>query len=123
MYGYLVYDTAFTIVFYRAIGSPSFLLHHGLGLACCCFGLYFNKCELLYWLAYHLGNVRLATTLPPTVCTLAPLGCVRSRPMIGKVRFDWQGPTRTARRPVDASQLMPHGSIIRAKRARYLCML
>ncbi len=44
MYGYLLYDTAFTILFYRAVGSPSFLLHHGLGLACCCFGLYFNKC-------------------------------------------------------------------------------
>ena len=45
MYGYLVYDTAFTAAFYRSLGSPSFLVHHGLGLACCCFGLYFNKCE------------------------------------------------------------------------------
>ena len=45
MYGYLIYDTSFTLVFYRAVGSPSFLVHHVLGLACCCFGLYFNKCE------------------------------------------------------------------------------
>ena len=44
MYGYLIYDTAFTVLCYRAVGSPSFLLHHSLGLACCCFGLYFNKC-------------------------------------------------------------------------------
>ena len=44
MYGYLIYDTAFTAAFYGAVGSPSFLVHHALGLACCCFGLYFNKC-------------------------------------------------------------------------------
>ncbi len=44
MYGYLVYDTAFTVAFYGAVGSLSFLVHHALGLACCCFGLYFNKC-------------------------------------------------------------------------------
>ena len=44
MYGYLIYDTAFAVAFYRAVGSPSFLLHHALGFACCFFGLYFNKC-------------------------------------------------------------------------------
>ncbi|KAL3163417.1 hypothetical protein ABBQ32_009796 [Trebouxia sp. C0010 RCD-2024] len=46
MYGYLVYDTLFTLVFYPAVGSLVFLLHHCLGLVCCCFGLYFNKMAL-----------------------------------------------------------------------------
>ena len=44
MYGYLLYDTAFTLAFYRAIGSPSFLAHHALGLLCCWLGLYYNRC-------------------------------------------------------------------------------
>lgn len=46
MYGYLLYDTAFTLLFYSAVGSLAFLLHHSLGLVCCCFGLYFNKMAL-----------------------------------------------------------------------------
>lgn len=46
MYGYLLYDTAFTLLFYTAVGSVTFLLHHALGLVCCCFGLYFNKMML-----------------------------------------------------------------------------
>ena len=46
MYGYLLYDTAFTLLFYNAVGSVCFLLHHALGLICCCFGLYFNKMML-----------------------------------------------------------------------------
>ena len=44
MYGYLAYDTAFTLVFWRAVGAPAFLAHHALGLACCAFGLYGNRC-------------------------------------------------------------------------------
>ena len=51
MYGYLIYDTTFTVAFYRVIGSPSFLVHHALGLACCCFGLYFNKCAAEHYMA------------------------------------------------------------------------
>lgn len=43
MYGYLLYDTGFTLLFYPAVGSPSFLAHHALGLAACAFGLYQNK--------------------------------------------------------------------------------
>ena len=46
MYGYLVYDTVFTLIFYEAVGTVAFLLHHCLGLICCCFGLYFNKMAL-----------------------------------------------------------------------------
>ena len=46
MYGYLVYDTLFTLIFYEAVGTVAFLLHHCLGLICCCFGLYFNKMAL-----------------------------------------------------------------------------
>ena len=46
MYGYLIYDTIFTLVFYNAVGTVAFLLHHCLGLTCCCFGLYFNKMAL-----------------------------------------------------------------------------
>ena len=46
MYGYLVYDTIFTLMFYSAVGSLAFVLHHCLGLVCCCFGLYFNKMAL-----------------------------------------------------------------------------
>jgi hypothetical protein len=46
MYGYLLYDTAFTLVFWRAVGAPAFLAHHALGLACCAFGLYYNRCWL-----------------------------------------------------------------------------
>ena len=44
MYGYLIYDSLFTAAFYSAVGSPSFVAHHVLGLACCCMGLYHNKC-------------------------------------------------------------------------------
>lgn len=43
MYGYLLYDTAYTLLFYRIIGSPSFLFHHLLGLASCWVGLYANR--------------------------------------------------------------------------------
>ena len=46
MYGYLIYDTLFTLIFYGAVGSLAFVLHHCLGLTCCCFGLYFNKMAL-----------------------------------------------------------------------------
>lgn len=46
MYGYLIYDTLFTLIFYNAVGSLAFVLHHCLGLICCCFGLYFNKMAL-----------------------------------------------------------------------------
>ncbi len=46
MYGYLLYDTLFTLMFYEAVGTVAFLLHHCLGLTCCCFGLYFNKMAL-----------------------------------------------------------------------------
>lgn len=46
MYGYLIYDTLFTLMFYSAVGSLAFLLHHCLGLICCCFGLYFNRLAL-----------------------------------------------------------------------------
>ena len=46
MYGYLIYDTFFTLMFYEAVGTVAFLLHHCLGLTCCCFGLYFNKMAL-----------------------------------------------------------------------------
>lgn len=46
MYGYLIYDTLFTLMFYEAVGTVAFLLHHCLGLTCCCFGLYFNKMAL-----------------------------------------------------------------------------
>lgn len=42
--GYLLYDTAFTLLFWRAVGAPAFLAHHALGLACCAFGLYGNRC-------------------------------------------------------------------------------
>lgn len=44
MYGYLLYDTAYTLAFWSAVGSPSFLVHHAVGLAACTFGLYYNKC-------------------------------------------------------------------------------
>lgn len=47
MYGYLIYDTAFTLVFYSAVGSPAFLAHHALGLAACAFGLYHNRCFIV----------------------------------------------------------------------------
>ena len=46
MYGYLVYDTAYLVVFYTAVGSPTLLFHHALGLLCCCFGLYFHRLAL-----------------------------------------------------------------------------
>ena len=45
MYGYLLYDTAFSLLFWRAVGAPSFLAHHALGLACCAVGLYGNRCS------------------------------------------------------------------------------
>ncbi len=46
MYGYLIYDTIYTILFYNAVGTVAFLLHHCLGLVCYCFGLYFNRMAL-----------------------------------------------------------------------------
>ena len=71
MYGYLLYDTAFTLAFYSAVGSPSApfaysrcssgsqetchslcwsvisLLHPGLGLASCALGLFGKRTALL----------------------------------------------------------------------------
>ena len=42
-YGYILYDTAFSIAFYRHVGSIAFLVHHSLALVCCAFGLYHGK--------------------------------------------------------------------------------
>ena len=37
-YGYIVYDTV-----YEKAGNISFLLHHAIGLVCCCVGLYLRR--------------------------------------------------------------------------------
>lgn len=42
-FGYLLYDTAFSLVFYRYTGSLAFLIHHGLGFAACYIGLSLQK--------------------------------------------------------------------------------
>lgn len=60
MYGYLIYDSLFTAAFYGAVGSPSFVAHHVLGIACCCVGLYHNKC------AHPLKQVQVADLHLPT---------------------------------------------------------
>ena len=41
--GYLLFDTLFNCLFYKHVGSMPFLFHHGLGFACCGFGLYHHK--------------------------------------------------------------------------------
>lgn len=61
MCGYLIYDSLFTAAFYSAVGSPSFVAHHVLGIACCCMGLYHNKCALQFVRVLTLGFMRLQT--------------------------------------------------------------
>jgi hypothetical protein len=41
--GYLVFDTLYSLVFFKHIGSLPFLVHHALGFLCCGFGLYYHK--------------------------------------------------------------------------------
>lgn len=41
--GYLVFDTIYSLVFYKEVGSLAFLLHHVLGFVGCGFGLYKQK--------------------------------------------------------------------------------
>lgn len=43
IYGYLLYDTLYTLLFYKAVGNASFLVHHVLALVCCCVGIYWNR--------------------------------------------------------------------------------
>ncbi|KAK9828043.1 hypothetical protein WJX81_004344 [Elliptochloris bilobata] len=70
MYGYLLYDTAFTLAFYSAVGSPSFLLHHGLGLASCVLGLYGNRMALF--------GAAIQVFFEGTTPLLHALGCLRA---------------------------------------------
>ena len=44
-YGYIIYDTLYeaTRTLYEKAGNASFLLHHAIGLACCCVGLYLRR--------------------------------------------------------------------------------
>jgi hypothetical protein len=71
MYGYLAYDTAFTLLFWRAVGAWSFLAHHALGLACCAFGLYHNRCQLALGAQEHV----VSCTRPPVPCPLTAAAC------------------------------------------------
>ena len=53
--GYLVYDTLYSLAFFKYVGSPAFLVHHSLGLICCVIGLYFQKMAIfgMYIQASH----------------------------------------------------------------------
>ena len=44
-YGYIVYDTIYEAsrLLYVKAGNASFLLHHAIGLVCCCVGLYLRR--------------------------------------------------------------------------------
>ena len=44
-YGYIIYDTIYEAsrTLYEKAGNASFLLHHAMGLACCCVGLYLRR--------------------------------------------------------------------------------
>lgn len=43
IYGYLLYDMLYLLIFYKAVGGVSFLFHHALALLCCCVGIYLNR--------------------------------------------------------------------------------
>ncbi|KAK9817229.1 hypothetical protein WJX72_011418 [[Myrmecia] bisecta] len=79
MYGYLIYDTLYTLVFYKAVGSPSFILHHALGLVCCCFGLYFNKLALF--------GIAIEVFFEGTTPLLHLLGCMKVAGLEDTVAF------------------------------------
>ena len=44
-FGYIVYDTIYEAsrTLYEKAANASFLLHHAIGLACCCVGLYLRR--------------------------------------------------------------------------------
>lgn len=69
MYGYLVYDTLFTLLFWRAVGAWSFLAHHALGLGCCAFGLYYNRMALF--------GMAIQVFFESTTPLLHLLGCLK----------------------------------------------
>ena len=56
-FGYLLHDTLYSLAFFKyvAMGSPAFLVHHGLGLICCVIGLYYQKMAIfgMYIQASH----------------------------------------------------------------------
>lgn len=43
IYGYLLYDLLYLLVFYKAVGGASFIFHHALALLCACVGIYLNR--------------------------------------------------------------------------------
>lgn len=85
MYGYLLYDTAFTVVFYNAVGCMSFLLHHALGLVCCCFGLYWNRMMLF--------GTAIMVFFEGTTPLLHLLGCLKLMGKDSTKTFDALGAT------------------------------
>lgn len=69
MYGYLFYDTAFSLVYWRTVGSLDFLLHHTVALGCCAFGLYCNR------LAFFGMVIQVALPQPCSAVPNAPHLC------------------------------------------------
>lgn len=65
--GYLAYDSLYSLVFFRHIGSITFLLHHALGFICCGFGLYFHRMAIFGMLI----QVSSKTLLPLPFLTIS----------------------------------------------------
>ena len=111
MYGYLIYDTLFTLMFYEAVGTVAFLLHHCLGLTCCCFGLYFNKMALF--------GTAIQVFFEGTTPLLHLMGCLKLMGREGTPSYTATGETSwTVNENLDLRILLVHldmvGSVLHA---------
>ena len=70
LYGYLLYDTMYTLLFWRSVGSADFLVHHTVALACCAFGLYCGK------LALFGMAIQVRPGTPVTACVPGVQTCI-----------------------------------------------
>jgi hypothetical protein len=69
IYGYLLYDTVYLLVFYKAVGGATFIFHHALALVCCCVGIYLNS------MAYFGAVIQVF--FEATTPLLHALGCMK----------------------------------------------
>ncbi len=69
IYGYLIFDMLYLLVFYKAVGGASFVFHHALALLCCCVGIYLNR------MAYFGAVIQVF--FEATTPLLHMLGCLK----------------------------------------------
>ncbi|GAB4816286.1 hypothetical protein N2152v2_003332 [Parachlorella kessleri] len=76
LFGYLTYDTLYSLLFFSWSSGASFLLHHAVGLAGCSLGLFANKLALF--------GLAIEVFFEATTPLLQLLGCLKLAGYSGK---------------------------------------